>query len=341
MSLHHSTIVWPGAARSAVALLVLVPAAMAYPWQSMREQVVLGIAVVAVILLFGWWRGLHVTTILRRRFAMLQLKNGNRPRRRTGADVRTTALLQIAPPLTGPDLLPLPLIARYLNRYGIRADTIRITSRDTAAETETPRRTSWIGLTLSAVDNLAALQARSPRIPLRETADVAARRLADHLRELGWEAGLVAADDIPPLFSPTARETWRAVQEGSTDYVAAYQVSVDADLPSTLAAIRSHPARETWTVLEIGADGPRRTLAAACAFRTDAPPHSAPPGVSPQRGNHKAALTVLHPLSAQRLGGHARPPDGLLERLPWPSAAPAPVMVPSRHRAAGQIRAPA
>ena len=81
-------------------------------------------------------------------------------------------------------MLPLPLIAGYLDRYGIRADKVRITSRDNASGA----RETWIGLTISAVDNLVALQARSARIPLHETAQVAARRLADHLREIGWEA---------------------------------------------------------------------------------------------------------------------------------------------------------
>lgn len=55
------------------------------------------------------------------------------------------------------DVLPLPLIAGYLDRYGIRADKIRITSRDNASDAS--RRETWIGLTLSAPENLAALRA--------------------------------------------------------------------------------------------------------------------------------------------------------------------------------------
>jgi len=329
-------IVWPGTGRITLVLLAVVPAVIAYPWQSTRDRWLLGIAAAVVILLFGWWQGLHFTMILRRRLAM-QRRNC-RPVRRSGADVPTTALLHIAPPATGPDVLPLPLIAGYLDRYGIRADAIRITSRDSASDTGAPRRETWVGLTLSAVDNLAALRARSPRIPLHETAKVAVRRLADHLRELGWEANPAGPDDVPQLFAPTARETWREVREGSADYVAAYRVSADADLPYTLAAIQSHPARETWTAMEIGGAGARRTLAAACAFRTDAPPHGAPPGLTPQRGNHKSALMALHPLSAQRLDGHAGLPDGLLERLHWPSAPAAAVPARSRPRHAAATR---
>ena len=41
-------------------------------------------------------------------------------------------------------------------------------------------------MTLGVAENLAVLRARPPRIPLRDTAEVAGRRLADHLRETGW-----------------------------------------------------------------------------------------------------------------------------------------------------------
>ena len=91
--------------------------------------------------------------------------------------------------------MPLPLIAGYLDRYGLRADTIRVTSRDIDHQAGR-ERTTWIGLTFSATDNLAALQARSPQIPLDQTAAVVARRLADHLRESGWVTGVVEPDDI-------------------------------------------------------------------------------------------------------------------------------------------------
>jgi hypothetical protein len=57
------TIPVPGSGRITLALLAVVPAVMAYPWRTPREQWVLGIAVAVVILLFGWWGGLHFTTI--------------------------------------------------------------------------------------------------------------------------------------------------------------------------------------------------------------------------------------------------------------------------------------
>jgi type VII secretion protein EccE len=311
----------PGSGRITLALLAVVPAAMAYPWRSTRDHWLLGIAVAVVIVLFGWWQGLYFTTILRRRMAMMGRTQSQTDAfaSESGPGTRTTALLAVRPPAGAPDSLPLPLIARYLDRYGIRADKIRITSRDNASDST--RRETWIGLTLSAADNLAALRARSSRIPLHETAEVAARRLADHLREIGWEVNTVGPDDVPRLLAPNARETWRGVQGGASGYVAAYQVGIDDALPQTLSAIRSHPAREICTALEIVGDGTRNTIAAACAFLTDAPPPGAPPlaGLTPQRGNHLPALTALDLLSTRRLDGHTLEPAALLSRLDWPT----------------------
>lgn len=149
---------WPGRGRVTLVLLAVVPVALAYPWQSTRDYVLLGVAAAVVIGLFGFWRGLYFTTIARRGLAILR-------RRRRIAEpatcTRTTVLVWVGPPASDTNVLPLTLIARYLDRYGIRADTIRITSRVTASG---DCRT-WVGLTVVADDNLAALQARSARIP--------------------------------------------------------------------------------------------------------------------------------------------------------------------------------
>ncbi len=307
----------PGAGRITLALLAVVPAVMAYPWRSPRDYWVLGIAAVVVIVLLGWWRGLHFTTILRRRLAIMRRGGESVPE--SGSATKTTALLRLGPPVDGSEVLPLPLLAEYLDRYGIRADKIRITNRSNASDAS--RRETWIAITVSAADNLAALQARSPRIPLHETAEVAARRLADHLREIGWEAGSVAPDDVPRLLAPNARETWRGVQRGASDYVAAYQVRIDDGLAETLQAIRTHPVREICTALELAADGTHNTLAAACAFLIDTPPAAAAPlaGLIPQRGNHMPALAALDLLSTQRLDGHTEEPAGLLAELVCPT----------------------
>jgi len=309
------SIVWPGTGRLTLALLAVVPAVMAYPWRSTRDYWLLGIAVAVVIVLFSWWRGLHLTTILGRRLVMMFRRGESAAE--SDSDTSTTALVRIGPPAGDSDVLPLPLIARYLDCYGIRADTVRITSRGNASG---PRDT-WIGLTIAAVDNLAALQARSARIPLHETAAVAARRLADHLREIGWEASTVADEEVPRLVTSVGRETWRALQQGGSDYLAAYRVSVDGALTETLDAIRSDPAPETWTALEIAGEPTNYTVAVACAFRTQARPEAgAPlPGLTPEGGNQLPALTALDLLSTRRLDGHTAAPADLLLRLNWPT----------------------
>lgn len=304
----------PGSCRITLALLAVVPAVLAYPWRSPRDYWLIGIAVAVVIVLFGWWRGLYFTTILRRRVAIMERRNAFLPESESA--IETTALLRVEAGDSDAGALPLPLIARYLDRYGIRANKIRITLRDNASDAA--RRQTWVGITISAADNVAALQARSRRIPLQETAQVAARRLADHLREIGWDATVVSPDDVPRLLAPDVRETWHGVQRGTSDYVAAYQIKVGDTLSETLEAIGSGSARETCTALEIAGDGTGHTLAAACAFLTDTPPKGAPlSGLIPQRGNHRPALMALELLSTQRLDGHTGAPADMLARLSW------------------------
>ncbi len=314
----------PPTGRITLVLFAIVAAGIAFPWHSVRERWVLGVAVAAVIVLLARWRGLPVTTILHRRLSILRPHRGNRRADDSVSDVRTTALLRVTPPLADADALPLPLIAGYAERYGLHADAIRVTSRDSTSEVGTRERETWIGVTLSAVHNLAALQARSAQIPLQETAEVAARRLADHLRESGWSASLAVADDVPTPYPRNARETWSGISLGSTDYIAAHGVKVDTALPNTLAAIWSYPVREVWTVLEVAGAGADQTLAVGCAFRTDAAPGTTGPlpGLVSQAGIQRAALSALDPLSSQRLDGHVVVPDVLLlERLRWASTA--------------------
>ena len=322
MSAHQSTS--PSTGRITLVLLAVVAAAIAFPWHTVRERWVLGVAIAAVIVLLSRWHGLPVTTILRRRLAILRPNRGVSRPKESVTDVRTTALLRVTPPLGDADTLPLALIARYAQRYGLRADAIRVTSRDSTSEVGTRERETWIGVTLSAADNLAALQARSAQIPLRETTEVAARRLADHLRESGWTAALADPDDVPSPLPRSARETWSGVRQGSSNHVAAYGVKVDTALPNTLAAIWSYPVREVWSAAEVSGAGDDQTLAVACAFVTDAAPGASGPlpGLISKSGIQRAALTALDPLSSQRLDGHLPLPESLLlERLRWASTA--------------------
>ncbi|MDT5163718.1 MAG: hypothetical protein QOC88_612 [Mycobacterium sp.] len=322
MSAHPSTS--PPTGRITLVLLAVVAGAIAFPWHSLRERWVLGVAIAAVIVLLARWQGLPVTTIVRRRLTILRPDRGARRGPESVTDVRATALLRVTPPLGDADSLPLALIAGYAQRYGLRADAIRVTSRDSTSEVGTRERETWIGVTLAAADNLAALQARSARIPLHETTEVAARRLADHLRESGWTASLANPDDVPAPCPRSARETWSGVSQGSSNHIAAYGVKVDTALPNTLAAIWSYPVPEVWTAVEMSGIGDDQTLAVACAFLTDAAlGASGPlPGLISKSGIQRAALTALDPLSSQRLDGHVALAESLLlERLRWTSVA--------------------
>ncbi|BAX92497.1 type VII secretion protein EccE [Mycobacterium shigaense] len=312
----------PPTGRITLVSLAAAAAAVAFPWHSGRERWVLGVGIAVVVLLLARWHGLPVTTILRRRLALLRPERPVRQTNGSGIDARTTALLRVASSGSAPDVLPLTLIAGYAERYGLRADAVRVTSLDSVSESGLRQRETWIGLTLSAADNLAALQARSPRIPLKDTAEAAARRLADHLRESGWTAVLAESGEVPALYPESAREAWSAVLLGNSDYIAGYGVKVDAALPETLAAIWAYPAAEVWTALEVAGAGDRQTLAVAAAFRTDTPPAAGGPlpGLTSQSGDQRAALMALDPLSNHRLGGHvARPESLLLEGLDWPT----------------------
>ncbi|MGB3335190.1 MAG: type VII secretion protein EccE [Mycobacterium sp.] len=317
MSSHRTTIPRPGPARITLVLLAVVPALMANPWETTAQRWALAVGIVVTILLLGWWRGLHFTTIARRRLAMLRSRGGAHTDRRDAAGARATGALRITASAAG-NAVPLSLIASYLNRYGLRADTVRITSRAGEGTTDT-----WIGLTYAAAPNLAALQARSASIPLQRTVDIAVRRLADHLREIGWETTIVADDEIPTLIDASAREAWRSVVDGSGDHVAAYQVGIDAALADTISRIQAVNASETWTVLEVAEDDGQQTIAAACALRTGSAPDGGAPlaGLLPQQGNHRSALLGLHPLSGSRLDGHTTVSGDDLAGLRWPVTA--------------------
>lgn len=303
-------ILLPGTGRVALALLAVVPAAMAYPWQAESGRWTLGVAAIVVLVLFGWWRGLHLTTIVRRRLA-LWFRTGRHEKThqtadRADADARTTVALRV---LDGPDSgLPLDLIRGYLDRYGVRCESLRVTSRDTGAG-----RTTWIGLTMSARANLVALQSRSPNIPLRETAAITLRRLADHLREHGWS--LTTADlDIPDLPGPQAREHWRAVAD-TNGYLAAYSLA-DESLPEVLDELWSYEWDELWTAIEMSEAG----LAAGCAIRTGQMPAAMPPlaGLISRRGTQWEALRALAPTSTKPLDAESLPTDGL-PAVRWPA----------------------
>lgn len=286
--------------RIMVALLVVVPTVMAYPWPTAADRWLAGIALAVVVVLFARWRGLFVTTVVARRLGLWGRRHpGGAPADPTSV----TELLRIDGDRS--DQLPMRLIAGYVDRYGIRCRKVRVTSRDRAGV-----RTTWISLTLAAADNLPALIARSPRIPLRDTAEVHARRLAEHLRERGWDVTAVDCADTP--VEPASRQTWRGLRTGS-DYLAAY----DLVEVGTLPRVRGLDALEIWWAVEITGTTGRYRAAAACAVRTSERPGAAAPipGLRAQHGRHGPALQALDPASTGCLHARAVPVDaGVLTR---------------------------
>jgi ESX secretion system protein EccE len=297
-------------ARITLALLFVVPAAMAYPWTSTTSHWLIGVAVAAVIMLFGGWRGGFFTTIARRRIAVWRRNRGKSGGARRAGEPSAFATTAVRIDSPTPAALPIELLRQYLDRYGIRTDRVRVTSRDVNGS-----RTTWISLTVGAEPNLAALRARSPRIPLHDTVDVIGRRLADRLREDGWDAAPVD-HAVTPITRP---ETWRGVRDDA-GYLAAYRISVDDRLAGALAAIWHRSSGEIWTALELSGPATNPGMVAVCAIRTaDRPAAKAPlPGLTPLRGRHGVVLRALDPLSVDRLDGGAVPVAAVaLDGLRW------------------------
>lgn len=280
-------------ARLALASLFAVAAVLARPWQSPLERWVLGVSIAIVLVLIAWWGGMFLTTRIGRLFGMWW-RNFSKGKEDKAVDPNIETVVLRVDPATEAQL---PIVVSYLNRYGIRCDKVRLTHRDVDGT-----RRSWISLTVAATDNLAALQARSSRIPLRDTAEIMARRLADHLREEGWTVTIVDGVDTP--LPDSAKETWRGVKDDS-GFTAAYRVAVTDTLADTLAGVRALSARELWTVLEFVGEPSQPQLVVGCAVYTDERPGAkAPvPGLTPQQGQHRLALQALSPLSAVRLDG--------------------------------------
>ncbi|MFN8067772.1 MAG: type VII secretion protein EccE [Mycolicibacterium insubricum] len=307
------TVVYPGPARLTLVALFAVPAAMAYPWHTDTQRWILGVAVAVALLTLSWWRGAHLSTQAWRRLAMLVPRRGGHGVHagldRGATDARTTAVLSVR---GGPEAteLPLALIAGYRDRYGVRADGVRIVQCETADGTSI-----FIGLTIAAAPNLAALQARSSAIPLWDTAEAAARRLADQLRELGFDAVPAVEIEVPELLGPEAKARWRTVSDGAAGYVTGYALQADSGLPEAIDELWAADCTERWTVAEIRGDG----VAVAAAVRTDDAPESDGSGPIAVRGRQAAALAALHPMSVRPVLAACGPIE-LLDELSWPVA---------------------
>ncbi|MEU9807939.1 type VII secretion protein EccE [Mycobacterium sp. NPDC050853] len=287
-----------------VATLVAAGAFALYRRDPADRWIAITAGVLALVLLV-WWRGTFLTEMLGRWTKMLT----RRLSRRTpagiaqivpsGVDARTTVALELKAPASGEDV-PVGLLAGYLDRYGVRCSSIRVTT----ADIDGVEGKIWVSLTLSAAENLAALQARSSRVPLRETADTVGRRLSDHLRELGWQVS--AAENPNAPLPAQVKEGSRAVTDDH-GYLAAYRATVNGDLTQTLASVWSAPLSERWTALELTGTVDAPQLTVVCALRTEEKPaaHAPLAGLMPCWGEHLRILQILDPLSSATFGGAA------------------------------------
>ncbi|BBY44628.1 type VII secretion protein EccE [Mycolicibacterium celeriflavum] len=293
--------------RIALASLAVVLAAMAYPWESTTDWWILGIAAAVVVVVFAWWRGQFVTTMIGRRLAVWRRNHSKPKAQRTD---QATVVVRVDGP-QGAEV-SLPLVAGYVERFGVRSEKVRVTNRDHDGV-----RTTWISLTLDAKANLVALQARSPELPLRDTAEIAGRRLTDHLREAGLDAAIV--DETAAPLGAAGREKWSGVVDDH-GFVSVHGIPVDERLGERLAEVWSQSG-ETWTAIEFSGTAAQPVVAAACAFRTaDVERKASLSGLTAHRGLQRPLLTALDPKAVGRLGIPSKPVSReLLERIAWPA----------------------
>jgi len=269
--------------RMMLALMLITPAAMTYPWDQVTHRWILGVAVAVVVFLFARWRGAFVTTLIARRWAVWRRNRGGD---RAAVADRVAVALRVTPGVV--DTLSLPPLAGYLDRYGIRCSSIRVIARDGATDHDT-----WVSLVLDASANLAALQARSSDLPLDQTAQVVARRLSEYLGELGLRAA-VDQEPAAPLGSGV-REKWTSAHDDDGE-LTVYAVAANADLQDRSGP--SDPGVERWTVVEFSGTAAHPVVAAAYAVRGTEPVD----GAVAQPGRQRPMLEAMNPAAARTLG---------------------------------------
>ena len=186
---------------------------------------------------------------------------------RGATDARTTRCCRCAA-APGDRTATLALIVYYRDRYGVRADGVRIVQCETADGTSI-----FIGLTIAAAPNLAALQARSSAIPLWDTAGrppTVCRPAARTRLRRGARGG----DRGARLFGPEAKARWRTVSDGGMPLRhRLYALQADSGLPEAID--------ELWAADCRTLDGRRdpgdwRAVAAAVTHRRRAGSPTAP-----------------------------------------------------------------
>ncbi|OOK65356.1 hypothetical protein BZL29_7839 [Mycobacterium kansasii] len=224
------------------------------------------------------------------------------------------------------DQLPWEFITAWLDRYGVRADTLTVCSvtrtppasglRSDSAPLLSGRnsqhRDTWLSYTLRAEDNVEALTARRTTLgsptgvdsdddalqsqPHRAAlADTVARRLIAELRERGWLATLSEEAELPRFVPPSAtvrRETWTGT-EYSDGFRAVYAVDPSA-LPDVLETLTTLHTKATWVAVTIRSRGRQpTTVEAVVGTLTATRPPRQLPGLAGFHGLHRRIAPVL------------------------------------------------
>lgn len=337
--------------------LLLIGAAMATagghsvrPWQ-------IAAAAALTIAFLGSWRGQLISTSVRR-WVPMALRN------RSGHSGSATPTRHESPPATRPssgavahimihlrpqahrvitapdpgDQLPWQTVLSWMNRYGIRAQTLSVSAvtripplsalrrdRGPLVTGRTPQhRDTWIRFTLSADDNVDALRAR--QITIGDLADITARRLIAELRENGWLATLSGDQDQLPGFVPPSvtirRECWTAT-EYSDGFRAAYAVD-PSKLTQVLPALAA-AARTTWVCATVRSRPSMPSTIEVCVgLLTPArPAHTPMEGLRGFHGRHHELSPQIGAEGVSELSAalESAAIDPTTFTLPWPTSA--------------------
>lgn len=336
--------------------------------------------------LVGSWHGQHVSTTMARwtpmvwRNQRLRSRGSGEPVRRrhrtphspgpAGSTARLHAqiVVHVRPQphalITTDDVddqLPWEFVTAWLDRYGIRTDTLTVCSvtrtppasglRSDAATLLGGRRTqhhdTWLTYTVSAHSNVGALVARhgpsttsTPQAGdtdadadgrattpgLASLADTTARRLIAELRERGWLATVADQTQLPqfvPASVTVRRHTWTGI-EYSDGYRAVYAVD-PAALADVAEALPALPTKSTWLSLTVRSQGRQpATISAVVGTLTTTRPARCP--LSGLHGFHGLHHQVAPTLTATHFAAHTQLPRGPLAAndltaLRWPTTA--------------------
>ncbi len=374
-----------------ISLLLLGWAALLPP--HVRPQwwhYVIGAALILAFL--GSWHGQHVSTTVRRWVPVSLYNRRQRNRRvqpsrsqrrsepdadatqeqRTSDALHARVVIHLRPhphafttPGDTTDQLPWQFVTSWLDRYGVRADALTITSvtrtpppsglrTDSAAllSGRTPQhRDTWLTYTLRAESNVAALTARKTTMgsattesddtssaPRAALADTMARRLVAELRERGWLATLTEEQRLPEFAPATAtvrREHWTGT-EHADGFRAVYAVE-PGRLIEVLEALPTVASKATWVTVTVRTPPLQpASIEAVVGTITSAKPARDPlPGLDGFHGLHRKVAEAVSVTGFEH-DEFDLPSSGVaweaLTQLAWPTAAAGVPIGFNRHR---------